>query len=534
MNRNIFLAVLTVLFSTYYVNAQNLPTSVIDITSLGAVADGKTLSTEAIQSAVDKCSEMGGTVLIPAGTFLTGSIELNNNVDIYLQQGALVLGSTNIDDYKSFIPELKSYNDLFLEYSIFYAEKKENISIRGEGTIDGQGWAFQATTLKKPDRYKNRPYVIRFVQCKNIRIIDVTLQNSAMWMQQYLACEDLIIRGIRVYNHVNKNNDMIDIDGCKNVIISDCIGDTDDDALTLKSTSPYITENVTITNCVISSHCNAIKFGTESTGGFRNITISNIVIKPSSSETKIYGFDEGISGITLATVDGGIIEGILINNIRIDGPQVPIYLRLGNRARKHTEVAPTPGVGIFKDVMISNVIATNIKSTGSSITGIPGHNIENVVLENISIEYSGGGTLEDADKIIRELEDHYPESTKWGLLPSYGFYVKHVENISLNNIEVKYRETEQRPAFIFENVVGLRMSLIKAECDQNTKSIIKFNNVVDAAIFNSMAASPVENFLIVEGEASNNIRLIGNDFSNVNESVLNKANAEIKLNGNIR
>lgn len=120
------------------------------------------------------------------------------------------------------------------------------------------------------------------------------------------------------------------------------------------------------------------------------------------------------------------------------------------------------------------------------------------------------------------------------MLPSYGFYVRYVENISLNNIEVKYRETEQRPAFIFENVVGLRMSLIKVDCDEKTKSIIKFNNVVDAAIFNSMAASPVENFLIVEGEASNNIRLIGNDFSNVNESVLNKANAEIKLNGNIR
>lgn len=526
--------VLLIVLLTTSFNSQIASSTIYNIVDFGAVADGKSLSTQAIQKAVDMCSETGGTVLIPAGTFLTGSIELKNNVTIYLQQGALLLGSTNIDDYKSFIPELKSYNDLFLEYSIFYAEKKENISIRGEGTIDGQGWAFQATTLKKPDRYKNRPFVIRFVQCKNIKIMDVTLQNSAMWMQQYLACEDLLIKGIRVYNHVNKNNDMIDIDGCKNVIISDCIGDTDDDALTLKSTSPYITENVTITNCVISSHCNAIKFGTESTGGFRNITISNIVIKPSSSETKIYGFDEGISGITLATVDGGIVEGILINNIRIDGPQVPIYLRLGNRARKHTENAPTPEVGIFKNVKISNIIATNIKSIGSSITGIPGHKIKNVVLENISIEYGGGGTLEDADKIIPNLEDHYPESTKWGLLPAYGFYVRHVENITLNNIEVKFKKPELRPAFILENVVGLRMSLIKAECDQNTKSIIKFNNVFDASIFNSMAASPVENFLIVDGEDSDNIRLIGNDFSNVNESVLNKTNAEIKQNGNIR
>lgn len=110
------------------------------------------------------------------------------------------------------------------------------------------------------------------INCRDVIVKDVTMQNSAMWMQHYLACEGVNISGIKVYNHCNQNNDMIDIDGCRNVIISDCFGDTDDDALTFKSTSPAACENITVTNCVLSSHCNAIKFGTESTVGFRNIT----------------------------------------------------------------------------------------------------------------------------------------------------------------------------------------------------------------------------------------------------------------------
>ena len=359
---SVFYKITTLILFLSFVKTEAQINSIYNVKDYGAAADGITLDTEAVRKAVADCAVSGGTVLFPAGKYLIGSVKLESNVEIYVQRGALILGSTNINDYEEYTPQLKSYNDYFLKHSLFYAEKAENISIRGEGTIDGQGSDFIITTDKKPDRYKNRPFVIRFVECKNVKVENVTLQNSAMWMQQYLACENLFIKGIKVYNHANKNNDMIDIDGCRNVVMSDCIGDTDDDALTLKSTSERITENVTITNCVLSSHCNAIKMGTESTGGFRNITISNIVVKPSDSPTKIYGQHRGISGITLGMVDGGILEGVTISNIRIDGPQVPIYMRLGNRARKHHDNAPKPGVGIFRDVNISDVIATNIQS----------------------------------------------------------------------------------------------------------------------------------------------------------------------------
>ncbi|MDP1676583.1 MAG: glycosyl hydrolase family 28-related protein [Bacteroidota bacterium] len=500
--------------------------TVFNVKAFGAAGDGVTNDRSAIQRAVDSCSKNGGTVLFPPGKYLTGSIELNNNVDLYLQMGALILGSTDIKQYKEYIPNIKSYNDLFLKYSLFYAEGKKNISIRGEGIIDGQGEAFKVITKVKPDRYMNRPYVIRFVQCNSVKIEDITLKNSAMWMQQYLACENLFIKGITVYNHANQNNDMMDIDGCKNVVIADCIGDTEDDAITLKSTSPFITENISISNCVVSSHCNAIKTGTESTGGFRNIAITNIVVKPSANRIAKVGYPDGISGISLTNVDGGVLENITISNITIDGPQVPMYIRLGNRGRKHTASAVTPNIGTVKGITISNVVATNVGSIGCSISGIPNYYAEDISLNNITINYKGGGTLEDAKKIIPESEDQYPESTGWGILPAYGFFVRHVKNISFSNIFLKFQEEDVRSAFIADNVNGLTLNGFQAQASPNTENLFQFNNTQNGSIYSSKSTSPVKCFLSVQGEKSEKINLIGNDLSNVS-TMVNALNSKI-------
>ncbi len=512
----LFVAALLVLNA---INAQPVYRDVIDY---GAVGDGKTLNTKAIQQAIDDCfDDGGGKVVIPAGIFLTGSVDLKSNVELHISNGAVLLGSTLITDYQSRVPDLKSYNDIFLEYALIYAEKQKNISITGNGTIDGQGAAFVVKTKVKPDRYRNRPFVIRFVQCENVKVKDVTLQNSAMWMQQYLACKDVFIDGIRVINHANKNNDMIDIDGSRNVVMQNCIGDTDDDALTLKSTSKYPTENVTITNCVISSHCNAIKFGTESIGGFRNITISNIVVKPSRDREPIYGFPDGISGITLASVDGGDFEGVNISNIRIEGTAVPIYLRLGDRARPVRESDPKPDPANYSDVKISNVIATGITSPiGCSITGIPGYPVKNISLSNISIKFAGGGTKEDTKKEIPELEDHYPESTKWGTLPAYGFFVRHAENIQFDNVEVTFEGKDLRPALVFEDVSEAYINGLKAASDFDAEAILKFTNSQNITVSNFKSFSRAKTFLSLNGDKTKEITLLNNNLRKV-ESVYN-------------
>jgi len=244
---------------------------------------------------------------------------------------------------------------------------------------------------------------------------------------------------------------MMDIDGCSYVTISNVIGDSDDDGITIKSTSPLVSEHITITNCVLSSHCSAIKFGTESVGGFRNITISNCVIKPSAQLKTIYGKPAGIGGLAMEMVDGGIMENITVNNLVIDGAEVPLFVRLGNRARKHIGSASTPGLGKIRNVSISDVVATGAGITGCSFSGIGRAPIENLSLRNISVEFAGGGLNSDAESIIEELEDSYPEGTMFGNLPAYGFYVRHAKDIKMSGITLRYKTAEQRPAFFISD-----------------------------------------------------------------------------------
>ena len=489
-------------------------TRIFNVTDFGAKGDGKTLNTVAIQSAVDKCAELGGVVVVSPGVFLTGSIEFRSNVELYLQKGATILGSPRIADYKEHKPQLRSYNDVFLRHSLFYAERQSNIAIKGEGVIDGQGEQFKVITKEKPERYKNRPYLIRFVECTGVRIEDITLRRPSCWTQHYLACENLIIRGIRVFAHANKNNDMMDIDGCRNVVVSDCIGDTDDDAITLKSTSERVTENITITNCVLSSHCNALKTGTESTGGFRNIVISNIVVKPSEVDSVIAGKGGGIAGIALTNVDGGVMDGISISNVVIDGPEVPIFIRLGNRGRVHYEGAPVPPVGSVKNITISDIIAKNARSTGCSLCGLPNHPLENITLRNIRIAFAGGVTAQSTET-PKELADQYPESTMWGQLPAYGFYVRHVRGLNLADVDLTFDREDIRPAVVLSDAADVRISGLSPMISAKAEEVILFDKVNSALISGSNVKTPALSFVKFSGERSAAISVIGNDLSNV-------------------
>jgi polygalacturonase len=485
-----------------------------NVREFGAAGDGHALDTKAIQSAVDKCGKLGGVVVFSSGTYLTGSIELRSNVELRVQTGATILGSPNIADYFERTPKLQSYNNPFLKHSLFYAEGQSNISITGHGTIDGQGAQFKVLTKEKPAKYKNRPYVIRFVECSNVTVSDVTLKNSASWMQHYLACDDVIVRGIRVVNHANLNNDMIDIDGCRNVAVSDCFGDTDDDGITLKSTSERITENVTISNCVLSSHCNAIKAGTESTGGFKNITISNMVVKPSSVATAKSGKPWGISGISLEVVDGGVMEGVSISNVVIDGSEVPIFVRLGNRGRKHWDGAPQPGVGTMKGISLSHILARNVKSTGCSISGIAGHNIEDVYLEDVRVIFAGGVESAISTK-MEELADQYPEATMWGNLPSYGFLFRHVQGVRLSNLSIEYEKEDVRPAMMLSDVTDMRIVNAEMMIDARAGAAIVLDKVSGLTISESTVHGIVEAMFRLVGDQNSQISAIGNELRNI-------------------
>lgn len=523
---------LSVILSFKNFAVEKLDDYIFNVIEYGAKGDGISLDTEAIQKAVNDAGLKGGKVVFPPGKFLSGTIFLKNNVTLEISEGAILLGSTNLKDYPDTIPDYRSYNDLFLTQSLIYGEDLNNISIIGNGIIDGQGSAFKVTTKIKPDRYKNRPFVIRLVKCSNILIKDITLKNSAMWMQHYLACDYLRINGIKVFNHANKNNDMMDIDGCHNVIISDCFGDTDDDAITLKSTSSRLNENVTINNCVISSHVNAIKMGTESSGGFKNITISNIIIKPSSVKTTIYGEPSGIGGIALEVVDGGIMDGVTISNINIYGVQTPLFIRLGNRGRTFKPGMETPKVGAVKNISISNIVASGADTIASSFSGLKNFPIENISLSNIKIIAKGGG-----GKIsffnVPEKEKEYPESSMFGNLPAYGFYIRHAKNITLNNISFTFERQDLRPAVVCDDVDGLRISDLNAKAAFNTESIITLNNSKNVNINNINSFNGIRNLISIYGKDSKNIIISTGNFNNEIVKIDDSVNKNgIKINEN--
>lgn len=457
MNRNpsiLFLPL--ILFFIVSFNACMKTFSGFNVSGFGAVGDGETLNTLAIQAAIDACAKAGGgNVILPAGTYLSGTLMLRDHVNLHLQEGATLLGSTNPEDYPEIKTRIRNYYEDIVLQSLIFGEDLNHVGITGKGTIDGQGAAFVVNTKKKPNRYLDRPHLIRLYACKNVLVRDINLQNSAMWMQHYLACENLTVNGIKVYNHANQNNDMIDVDGCRNVIISDCYGDTDDDALTFKSTSEYACENITVTNCILSSHCNAIKCGTESTGGFKNFSISNCVIKPSADEEPIFGQRNGISGISLEIVDGGIMDGITISNISMDGPEVPIFIRLGNRARKHFLDAEIPAVGQLSNILISHVMARNAGIIGCAVTGIPGYPVRKIKLSNMILEFKGGVDDPPDPSEIPELEDLYPESSMFGELPAYAFFIRHAEEITLSDITANTLDPDMRKPVLTQDVRGI-------------------------------------------------------------------------------
>jgi polygalacturonase len=481
-----------------------------NILDFGASSDTAVLSTGAIQKAIDECSAGdGGRVMIPAGHYKTGTIIIKSNVELYLEQGAVLFGSRNLKDYLPLKPEYVSLRTQEATIQLIYAENARNIGITGFGEIDGQGSSFKK--LSWNDEGITRPHLLRFINCRYVTMEHISLRNSGCWMQHYLACEEMHIHGLRIFNRNNFNNDGIDIDGCRNVIISDIISDSDDDGITLKSTSPRPCENITITNCVISSRCNAIKMGTESNGGFLNISISNCVVKPSQTAAPaFFGNANGTSGIALEIVDGGIMKGIAINNIEINGTASPIFIRLGNRARSYSKNVEINNVGSLSDVSINQVRIQDAGNIGCSITGQPGYKVRNVRLSNIYIEQAGGCGAEELLKEVPEKPKDYPEATMFGVLPAYGFYIRHAADIHFENIEFAYQQKDLRPALYLNDVESSGFNNITMLSDPDNQANILMEQVKDIIVRNTSLKGNTKCFVLTNGKDIEGVFLFNN------------------------
>ncbi len=452
-----------------------------NVVSKGAIADGKTLNTAAIQAAIDQAySDGGGRVVVPAGRFLSGSVVLKSGVEFHLEKNAVLLGSTHPEDY------IQLHNNTCVGYkALVLAYGADNIAITGKGVLDGQGarLARNIDSLfyigkidsvayelqERRPKWFLRPQVIQFMNCNNIRVTDITVQNSACWVQTYVLCENLVIDNIRVESDAYWNNDGIDIVDCRKVRITDCYINSADDGICLKSYVGHIyykhptiqyCDSIYISHCTIRSSASAVKFGTASFGGFKNVVIKDI---------KVY--DTFRSAIAVEMMHGGILENIEVDHIVAQNTGNAIFIRLGEQHRP---------AGTLKNVVIRNMkvevpfercdYAYELRGPElpffhnvfpSSITGLPGHPVENITLENIEITYPGRGNFAYANlpisrlRTIPELPAKYPEFSMFGELPAWGFYVRHAAGLTMRNITIKIKADDYRPAIVFDDVKGL-------------------------------------------------------------------------------
>lgn len=319
-----------------------------------------------------------------------------------------------------------------------------------------------------------------------------------------LRSDGVVVRGVSLISHLRgPNTDGIDIDSSRNVRVADCYIEGGDDAIVIKTPrrpgfEPRPAENITITNCVMTSTSNCFKLGTESASDFRNIAISNSVM------FKLPGaFRAPISGIAIESVDGGTIDGLVASNLTMRDVGTPVFIRLGNRGRGMKEPQP----GRVENVSISNVVATGSLVT-SSVTGLPGHLVRRVSLSDIRISMKGGERKE-AGLEVPELAEQYPEAWMFGVLPAYGLYARHVEGLTLRNLEVRWEQEDVRPALVFDDAREVVVDGFRTETAAGGGALIRMHNTKGAYVSGAHLPASARVLVEVTGGESGEIRIGG-------------------------
>ena len=422
---------------------------------------------------------------LPAGTYLSGSIQLKNNIHLLIDAGATLLGAPQ--EMNAYDPEEPftgpAYQDgghTFFHNSLIWGENLTNVSITGQGTINGgglvtgdgnedrvdgfstfgRGAAPPPSTTSPGARLGNKAIALKL--CRNVLLRDFTILHGGHFAIITTGCDDMTVDNVTI----DTDRDGMDIDCCRNTMISNCrVNSPRDDGICPKSSFALgrnvITENLTIVNCQVSGFqegtlvdgtmrggggTGRIKFGTEANGGFRNVTVANCTFR-------------ACHGLALEEVDGGILENITINNISMmDVAGYPIYITTGKRNRGPNVTQPSRA----RNILISNIIGTGIdRASGIQIAGLPEQPIEGVRLENIRLQFKGGGTQANAAAMPPELGTGYPEPR--GTMPAYGVFARHVKGLELANITLGFDTEDLRPALTGVDLDGVEIDNLKAQ-----------------------------------------------------------------------
>lgn len=461
-------------------------TKIFNVLDFGAKADGITLDSPAIQKAVDEASKQGGGIVyFPKGIYVLATVFLKDNVHIKFEKGTFILGSLNFYDFAQQeeidFPIYQDQSHTYFHLSMFVGIGVNNISITGQATIDMRSVWDEDDVRKIVHR---GPKTIGLKECNNVVLADFEIKYATDLAIYFAGCNDVDIHGIKMKVYI----DGISPDNCKNVDIYDCDIEAGDDAIVFKSSYTLnridICKDIRIRDCKLKSRCSAIKFGTETNGGFEDIDINGIYI-----------YDSRISGISIESVDGAIIDGITVRNVEMVNTNGLLFVHLGKRMRG----PEGREIGEIRNITFENITAdgpyvpydvvppyylffqadtwfqypwifdprNNKNSTidfkyngqdtpwqfSNNMCGLPGKPIKNLTLRNVHLKVNGG--VKEYSKEVPTECPPYPEINSYGnILPAKGIYFRHVENLVMDNVTVDSFYPDAREDFVFEDVTG--------------------------------------------------------------------------------
>ncbi|MCR1026207.1 glycosyl hydrolase family 28 protein [Cellulophaga baltica] len=437
----------------------------------GAKADGITKDTKAVQAAIDACTKNGGgNVIIPAGkTVIIGTIYLKNFVTLYIENGAVLLGSPDIEDYTTDTHKNTYKNEPHMDRCLIFARDAKSFAIKGLGTIDANGHPKYFTKDKG-----GRPMMMRFLNCSNIQLKEVTLLNPAAWTSAWLYCDQIVVDGIKIISRVNNNGDGLDFDGCTNVRVANSSFDTSDDAICLQTSRPdNPCKDIVITNCVFTSKWAAMRIGLASRGDFESVTVSNCSFH-----------DIQDSGLKIQMNEGGEMKNMMFSNIIMKNVPRPIFMTFcQQRAGVDAPETMLP-MKAMHSFSFNNMIIDNReldKNTALFLTGMPDNYITDIQLNNIQMTVSGGGTQEDSDKkdikeyTLETLDGWWPEFSKVGTLPASGIYARHIDGLYINNFQLITITEDKRKPVVFDDVLNGNVKNVYLNRKELTNPELKLN-----------------------------------------------------------
>ena len=438
--------ILFFLLSFIFIYAQSKK-PIYNARDFGAKGDGITNDQAAIQKAIDACKKTGGTVLLEKGVFLTGQLLLVNDLTLKIDTSATILGIKSDDekDYPHHLIDTKFPNRMLedCQRRLIYGNKVKNVTITGGGTINGQGDYEPWMHVKEIGTEKDRPSILAFVGSNNITVSNITLIKPACWTQVYIESENIIIQKIKVNTgQLTPNRDGIDIVDCHKVLIEDSYIESEDDGICFKSGSEYGCKDIIVRRCILDKlnvkAGNCFKLGTDGLGSFMNFDVSELTLKNAYQN----------SAFCIESMDGAVIDNLNFRDCQISNCGQAFFILLADR--KRTVPDRKTRIGTISNIYFKNITGTNFtQQYPSIITGIKGHNIQNVTFENLNFELKGG--IQTTNQTVMEYDGKYPEGSYFGNTNAFGFFVRHADAITFANCKITVKSEDKRPWLIQED-----------------------------------------------------------------------------------